>query len=548
MLRRILPALGLLLILSVPVYALQPDQILLIVNRNVPAGKSLAQFYARQRHVPIKQLVELDLPPTEQMTFEQYERQVVPPVRQFLLDNHLRDKVTCLLTFYGVPIRVAARVASPADESELRALRMQQATLRLQLDLTVARLEQTAAAADKAFRPQTSMPQAADPAARAQAAFNWINQKMPADPAARATLEKQAAELLQNLGGPAAMLRQFGAAQMLDARTDAAAKQRWMLLAERIEHAEKLIGDLRQRRYDPDARERLRMLLTENFGLIQSVELLQSQLDYLQGGNTTAATDNELALLWWDSYPRGNWQPNLLNWRNTQLGASPTMMVMRLDGPQSGTARDIVLASLAAEKKGLNGKVVIDARGIPAVNAKKQADAYGQFDQLLRDLDVIATKHTKLAVVMDDAPAVLQPHAVAQVANYCGWYSVGNYVPACQFVPGAVGYHIASFEMVSLRDPNNHGWVKGMLSDGIAATLGPVAEPFLHSFPHPDEFFPLLWSGKLTLAEVYWRTTPMTSWMICAIGDPLYNPYAAHPAIDAAEVQPMLDAIARQAK
>jgi len=31
-----------------------------------------------------------------------------------------------------------------------------------------------------------------------------------------------------------------------------------------------------------------------------------------------------------------------------------------------------------------------------------------------------------------------------------------------------------------------------------------VAEPYLHSFPPADEFFPLLCTGRLTLAEVYW--------------------------------------------
>jgi len=38
-------------------------------------------------------------------------------------------------------------------------------------------------------------------------------------------------------------------------------------------------------------------------------------------------------------------------------------------------------------------------------------------------------------------------------------------------------------------------------------------------------------TGKLTLAEVYWKSTPYTSWMICAIGDPLYTPYKTNPQL-----------------
>jgi hypothetical protein len=69
------------------------------------------------------------------------------------------------------------------------------------------------------------------------------------------------------------------------------------------------------------------------------------------------------------------------------------------------------------------------------------------------------------------------------------------------------------------------------LNDGIASTLGAVAEPYLSSMPSPDEFFPLLLTGKLTLAEVYWKTTPMTSWMVSFIGDPLYVPFKVNPQL-----------------
>ena len=56
-----------------------------------------------------------------------------------------------------------------------------------------------------------------------------------------------------------------------------------------------------------------------------------------------------------------------------------------------------------------------------------------------------------------------------------------------------------------------------------------MAEPYLAAMPAPEEFFPLLLTGKLTLAEVYWKTTPMTSWMMSFIGDPLYTPFKANP-------------------
>ena len=98
-------------------------------------------------------------------------------------------------------------------------------------------------------------------------------------------------------------------------------------------------------------------------------------------------------------------------------------------------------------------------------------------------------------------------------------------------MPGAVGYHIASYELTSLHDEKSTEWVPNLLNDGVVATLGAVHEPFLSAFPRPDDFFPLLMTGRLTLAEVYWKTAPTVSWRIAMIGDPLYLPFKAKPAM-----------------
>jgi len=71
----------------------------------------------------------------------------------------------------------------------------------------------------------------------------------------------------------------------------------------------------------------------------------------------------------------------------------------------------------------------------------------------------------------------------------------------------------------------------GFTAEDRGRALGAVAEPYLHAFPRPDDFIPLLLTGKLTLAEVYWRTTPLTSWKISMVGDPLYTPFKNAPAL-----------------
>jgi uncharacterized protein (TIGR03790 family) len=66
-----------------------------------------------------------------------------------------------------------------------------------------------------------------------------------------------------------------------------------------------------------------------------------------------------------------------------------------------------------------------------------------------------------------------------------------------------------------------------MLADGVTATLGAVAEPYLHSFPKPDELFSELLDGRC-LVEAYYHTLPFNSWRLLLIGDPLYTPFKKH--------------------
>jgi uncharacterized protein (TIGR03790 family) len=288
----------------------------------------------------------------------------------------------------------------------------------------------------------------------------------------------------------------------------------------------------------------MRAIIRDHFGLFRYVELLNGQYAAYESKETESSLDSELALLWWDNrYPRYRWQMNALNYKIQSVppGTPPTLMVMRLDGPAEEAVDRIILSSLKVEQEGLKGQVALDGRGM------KADDGYGKYDHSIRNLADLLKARTKLTVTFDDREALFQPGpgALKDVALYCGWYSLRNYVPAFAFSEGAVGFHVASSELVSLHAPDERGWVRGLINDGVVATLGPVAEPYLQSFPPADEFFPLLMTGELTLAEVYWKTTPMTSWMTTCIGDPLYRPYKANPALKKEDLPEHLRAAVR---
>jgi uncharacterized protein (TIGR03790 family) len=245
-------------------------------------------------------------------------------------------------------------------------------------------------------------------------------------------------------------------------------------------------------------------------------QLLELDIDRVTGRETHASVDSELSLVLYGAYELYRWQPNLL--RRSESPLQRTFMVSRLDGPSYEIAQGLVDKALAAEAEGLHGTAYVDSRGI------YKKDAYGQYDQAIRDLALLIQLRSTLPVKEERTGALFEPNACPETALYCGWYSVKKYVDAFDFVPGAVGFHIASYEAVNLRDSASTQWCPAMLRDGITATLGAVAEPYLHSFPDPRAFFSELFEGRC-LVEAYYRSKPFNSWQLQLIGDPLYTPF-----------------------
>jgi uncharacterized protein (TIGR03790 family) len=193
-------------------------------------------------------------------------------------------------------------------------------------------------------------------------------------------------------------------------------------------------------------------------------------------------------------------------------------MISRLDGPTYEIAQGLVDKAIAAETQGLAGTAYFDSRGL------LDKDGYGYYDRSLRALAFLTQLRTALPVKEEHTQALFQPGDCPKTALYCGWYSLTKYIDAFEFVPGAVGYHIASLEAVSLRDPNSGQWCPNLLANGITATLGAVGEPYLAAFPEPKRFFAELFDGRC-LVEAFYRTKAFNSWQMVLIGDPLYTPF-----------------------
>jgi uncharacterized protein (TIGR03790 family) len=271
----------------------------------------------------------------------------------------------------------------------------------------------------------------------------------------------------------------------------------------------------------------------------QKVARLENQQDLLRHRESTAAVDSELMLVLWPKYELSRWIVNPLYWQfppAQRRRAPPVLMTCRLDGQTPGIAKRLVDDALMAEEKGLAGRVYIDARGIKwDPKADPGGTGYGGYDESFREAARLLEGPAKMDVMLDNTEPLFPPGSCPNCALYCGWYALQNYQPCCKFVVGAVAWHLASLEMTKLRNPGKE-WAGNLLRDGAAATIGPVAEPYTIGFPKPAEFFGFLVTGEYTLVECYARTTYLTSWTMCLVGDPLYNPFAKTPKLKSWEI------------
>ncbi|MGC4033360.1 MAG: hypothetical protein QM754_16840 [Tepidisphaeraceae bacterium] len=117
---------------------LRADELLLLVNSKVPQSLALAEQYAKARGVPAERILKLDTETGEDLTFDQYNATIAKPVRDYLATPAGKG-VRCLVTFFGLPLRVGAQPANPADQQELQRLRKAMADL----DAAAPKLAQT---------------------------------------------------------------------------------------------------------------------------------------------------------------------------------------------------------------------------------------------------------------------------------------------------------------------------------------------------------------------------------------------------------------------
>jgi len=504
---------------------LTPQQVAVVVNRSSRESVQVGHHYAKQRGVPDTHVIPLELGAMQEaISRQEYEQKIVRPLRQALENRGLARQIRALMTVYGLPLTVYA--PQPTEQERLWTRdaheRYQHALHDLQALATELAVDETASEATSE-QPQKAAPllEHLQKALQERATHLPSEQELPE----RTQAARDLARLVVRVGGHAALVQ---ALRPMSTAMPQQVQAELVKFNQQMATVSAILDALRATPSDTN-RQRAYRITEAVFGLQGVLRFAASESEALRYADGDASVDSELSLLWVAPavYRIAGRSANPLHYavpvRSDGTAPSfPILMVSRLDAPTPALAMQMVDRALATEHSGLDGTVYIDTRGIHAPPTPLSTAAY---DQNMRELAELFRRVTSYPVVLEETERTFQAGAAPNVAVYVGWYRLRAYENAFTFNPGALGYHIASGEAISVHDPHEPGWCKNALERGITATLGPNREPYLDAFPLPGEFFGLLLTGKYSLVEAYYLTARYVSWRMILFGDPLYNPW-----------------------
>src|ERR1700722_2845319 len=201
-------------------------------------------------------------------------------------------------------------------------------------------------------------------------------------------------------------------------------------------------------------------------------------------------------------------------------GALQIYSVWRLDGATVALAQGLVDQAIAAEQNGLKGQACLDRKYGPIANL---FDAGGGDWQL--HMAAVFAGQAGFTVTEDSNPQEFGTSPAPNCPNaalYSGWYSLNHYNNAFTWNTGAIGFHLDSLSAADPRTGSN--WSANAIKNGITATSGAVAEPYLQGLAQPDGIFLNLLQGS-NLGDAFFRNEAWLRCTILHIKDPLDLPF-----------------------
>lgn len=471
--------------------------------------------------MPTANIIQLETSTSESISRDEYNQSILLPIKKSLIEKNLASKAFVLVTFYGIPLSIQDTAAPENAES-----------LKIQLAARTKELQQRAVAGLQKLKVLGGNMED-----KSEIDLNKLTTEQLAGLInnAKSSLigaksdQKALEGLMQTIGDLIGLKGVLAGGSGMNPEMKSK-------ITKEVASREAALKEVQSPSNSADLDKYL-SIQKELLGTLVSIKVATSLGETLFSTESGASVDSDLPLL--KVQPGGAPLTNRLasplfiedissmksNKRAVPNALKGMILVSRLDAATPELVKSIIKNGIETEREqSLKGNFLVDSRGLP----REQKDTYGEWD---RDLVKLA-RNIKVGSRFDvefDGNEQLAGET-EDIALYSGWYSLRNYENLYKFSKGAIAFHIASEEAVSLRESEEKGWCKNLLDRGVVATLGAVSEPYLDSFPKPNDFFTLLLSGKYQLVEVYYLTAKYMSWKMVLVGDPLYKPISEKTA------------------
>jgi uncharacterized protein (TIGR03790 family) len=95
----------------------KPDNVLVVINQQSPLSRSIGEYYAERRHVPLTNVCRLSVQPDEDIPREEYDDKIARPIAEFLRQHKLQEQILYIVTTSGVPLRVRGSAGNMIAEA-----------------------------------------------------------------------------------------------------------------------------------------------------------------------------------------------------------------------------------------------------------------------------------------------------------------------------------------------------------------------------------------------------------------------------------------------
>ena len=93
------------------------DSVLVVVNEASLFSRQIGEYYALRRHIPLAHVCRVNAKVDEEISRDDYDKQIAGPISSFLRYRHLEDEILYIVTTSGEPLRIRGSGGRLAEEA-----------------------------------------------------------------------------------------------------------------------------------------------------------------------------------------------------------------------------------------------------------------------------------------------------------------------------------------------------------------------------------------------------------------------------------------------